>query len=80
MEKEYVSALRGFLNEAGYTNSGITLTSMVDEEGTRAYIATIHHERIDKMTEPEREDLRLQLTLLQFPATQEIYHEFLITN
>lgn len=54
MEREYVSEIRDFLNEQGFVNSGVTLTRIVDEQGSREYLVTIHHKYLDKMTEEDR--------------------------
>ena len=40
---EYVKEVRFFLNEEGYSNSGVTMTKVIDEEENRSYTMTIHH-------------------------------------
>lgn len=79
-EKEYVTELRTRLEAKGYHNSGVTLTSKVDEQGTRTYTATIHHERIDNLKEEAKTLLKLELASISFPGTCTVRHEFLITN
>ncbi len=63
MESELLRDTREYLNRSGYTNSGVTLTRVTDEEGGREYTFTIHHSRIDRMDESERELLRDELDL-----------------
>lgn len=79
-EKEYVTALRSYLAQQGYYNSGITLTSVTDGDGTRTYKAIIHHAAIDRLTEKERKDLIIQLASIETIIENHIYHEFLIIN
>ena len=79
-EKEYVTALRSYLAQQGYHNSGVTLTSVTDTDGTRTYTAAIHHAAIDRLTEKERKDLIIQLASIETMIQNLIYHEFLITN
>ena len=79
-EKEYVTALRSYLAQQGYHNSGVTLTSVTDTDGSQTYTATIHHAAIDRLTEKERQDLRIRLEALESTLQNHIYHEFLILN
>ncbi len=79
-EKEYVTALRSYLAQQGYHNSGVTLTSVTDTDGSQTYTATIHHAAIDRLTEKERQDLRIRLETLESTIQNHIYHEFLIIN
>ena len=79
-EKEYVTALRSYLAQQGYHNSGVTLTSVTDTDGARTYTATIHHAEIDRLTEKERQDLRIRLEAFKSTIQNYIYHEFLIIN
>lgn len=53
-EKELVTEIRAYLNDSGFQNSGITLTRVIDEVGERTYTMTIHHGKIDAMTETDR--------------------------
>lgn len=64
IESELLTEVREYLNRSGYTNSGVTLTRVTDGEGCREYTFTIHHGRIDRMDESEREILRDELDLL----------------
>ncbi|MCM1091674.1 MAG: hypothetical protein NC092_10825 [Butyrivibrio sp.] len=60
-EGKLLSDTREYLSEKGFHNSGVTLNRVVDEDGSRAYTFTIHHARIDRMTEGERAGLRREL-------------------
>lgn len=51
----YAEEMREFLKGQGYADCGVTVTSVEDESGARRYIVTIHHGRIDRMTQTEKE-------------------------
>lgn len=65
-EQEFVQKTRVFLNEAGYRDSGIMLTRVVDAEGARDYTMTVHHHRISGMDEEGRESLARELEGIDF--------------
>ena len=58
MEKEYVKQVRSYLQEEGYENSGVTLTKILFEDGSREYTLNVHHKRIGKLSESEQNALR----------------------
>lgn len=66
-EKELVQETRMFLNGNGYHNSGISLTRVTDE-GIRSYTMTIHHGKIDRMSQEERKTLKQQLERQSTPG------------
>ena len=53
LEKEYVSEIREYLDEQGFTNSGVTLTRVVDVQGCRAYQIMLHHKYLSSLPESE---------------------------
>ena len=61
IEQEYVSRVRSYLNDSGYDNSGVTLTKVLYEDGSREYTLNIHHKRLEKLTSTERERLKEEL-------------------
>ena len=67
MENIYVQEIRDLLRDRGYENSGITMTHVIDENGMRTYTVTIHHGRIDRLSETEREELLAQCSEITFP-------------
>ncbi len=80
-EKELVCETRSFLESAGFANSGITLTRIINVEGQREYTMTIHHGKIDKMDEAQRDGLREKLAAFTFRAENcSFYHTFLIND
>ena len=57
IEQSYVDEVRTKLNDRGFANAGISLTKVVDESGAFEYTVSIHHRRIDRMDEYQREEL-----------------------
>lgn len=58
LEQDYMKNIRGYLKGKGFENSGIALTKVIEEDGSRAYTLQIHHKRIQGLSAPEKEDLR----------------------
>lgn len=80
-EQEMVGRVRTFLNDAGFANSGVTLTRVVEADESREYTLTVHHSRIDRMDEEGKNNLKEKLSAFDFPAENcTFYHEFLITD
>ena len=70
---------KAYLTELGYKNSGVTLTRVVDESGRREYTFTIHHGKIDRMSEEEREELAQVLgKKARIDENCTFFHEFLL--
>lgn len=77
MEMEYLKETREILNDAGYANSGVNLTKIIDEEGRRTYTVRIHNRRIDALKDTEKEELMNKLKSVCFADGQcEFQHEF----
>ena len=69
LEQEYVSEIRAYLNEQGFLNSGVTLTRVVDEQGSRDYQVILHHKYLEKLTVEEREVLFEEIKSMAFEDT-----------
>lgn len=81
MEQAYVKEIRAFLNERGYKNSGVSMTYILEEDGSRDYTVTIHHKRIEKLGEEGREKLLEECRQIEFPAEDcGFCHKFLETD
>ena len=61
LEQEYVRQVRTYLSDAGYDNSGVALTKVLYEDGSREYTLNIHHRRIERLTYTEQERLKEEL-------------------
>ena len=60
-EQQLMSDMKQYLNENGYRNSGVTLTYALEEDGSPDYTFTIHHKKINSMSETERGALSAEL-------------------
>ena len=81
MEQEYVGELRSFLGENGYRNSGVTMTEVVETDGSRNYTVTIHHQKIKNLSAQEKEALLTSCKELEFmDGACSISHKFLETD
>lgn len=78
VEREYVKEIRVFLTEQGYSNSGVTMNRITNEDGSMEYVVTIHHRRISRLEESEKEALLAACSELDFPVEDcGFYHKFL---
>lgn len=80
-EREMIVEVRNYLNDNGFKNSGVALTRVVDEEGNREYTLTIHHDRIDAMSDEKKNELKVELSAFDFSAANcSFQQEFLIID
>ena len=80
-EQEMVQKTREYLNKAGFTNSGVMLTRVVDAEGARDYTITVHHHRINKLDPESREALARELKEFDFASEEcSFSYKFLTLN
>lgn len=80
-ERELLCRVRDYLEQAGFQNSGIMLTKVMEADGRREYTLTIHHGRIDAMDEQAKADLKNKLTALDFKSDNCTFcHEFLAAD
>lgn len=63
-EAALLADTKAYLTGMGFRDSGVTLNRVVDGRGDRTYTFTIHHRRIDKMSEEERQKLCGDLRIL----------------
>lgn len=62
VEGQLLDDTKAYLSQEGFCNCGVTLNRIVDADGNREYTFTIHHSRIDKMSDADRHDLMLDLS------------------
>lgn len=60
-EKEFRAGVRRYLEEKGYSCSGVTMTRTEDGGGNRTYRVLIHHDAISCLTEPEQEKMKMEM-------------------
>ena len=78
-EQSLVEDAREFLKEEGYADSGVMLTRVIEADGSRQYTLTIHHRRIGKLDEDERQLLMEKLQKIAFnDASSTFCYKFLI--
>ena len=78
-EQELTGEIGEFLKKEGLENSGIMVTRVVEENGSRLYTVTVHHGRIDAMDAAERAELLSRLQELNFADDRcSFTHEFLL--
>lgn len=78
MEQNYVYEVRELLAEEGYADSGVTMTEVVDIDGSRSYTVTIHHRKISMLSEERKEELLRACNTLNFADENcMIFHIFL---
>lgn len=65
-EQELTEDVRALLGREGFENSGVMVTRVVEEDGSRLYTVSVHHRRLDALDEEEREQLLRQLESLTF--------------
>lgn len=68
LELCFLEVLDMRLREYGYSDSGLTLNSIIYADGSRCYYVGIHHVRITAIGTEAWEELRLQLSDISFPA------------
>lgn len=80
-EQQLMADVRCYLKENGYSNSGVTLTYVTDADGSPEYTFTIHHKRINDMSEEEREILSGELMqACNASGSYNIAYEYLLTD
>ena len=80
-EQQLRNDLRQYLNENGCRNSGVTLTYAVEEDGSLNYTFTIHHKKINGMSETEREALSGELAqACNTAGNYSVSYEYLLTD
>ena len=78
-EQELTREIREVLEENGFENSGVTVTRVVETDGSRLYTVTVHHGRIDDMCDEEREKLLEELKGINFEDERcSFFHQFLL--
>ncbi len=80
-EQQLLTQMRQYLDENGYRNSGVTLTYVTDQDGACDYTFTIHHKKIDEMSEEEREGFTLELQqACRIAGEGTVSYEYLFTD
>ena len=70
MEQTYLQEVKTLLAEEGYRNSGVMMTKVIEADGSRSYTVTIHHGRIDRLPEAEKQSLLADCASIAFPVEE----------
>ncbi len=62
MEEQYRLQVQKVMTQAGYPNSGVTMTYVTSEDGSRQYMVQIHHKRLEKMKIEAQEQLKQEVS------------------
>ena len=66
MEREYVREIRTYLGELGYENSGVMLTYVTKGGNGREYTVTVHHEKMNALSETEKMRISNEILKMAF--------------
>ncbi len=75
-EKTFLGKVRNALEEQGYFNSGITLTKVMDGDGTREYTVLVHNSHIDSNSQKENVYSILNSIRMEKEKAQVVYEIF----
>lgn len=65
-EQALTKDVRELLAMKGYENSGVMVTRVVEDDGSRIYRIAVHHKRLELLDDKERETLLSQVENLVF--------------
>lgn len=78
IEKEYRQEITDILQKEGYKQSGITMTRVIQDEGMIDYTVKIHHKKLGKLSEIQKQELEKKLKQIDFAVENVSFcHEFL---
>lgn len=78
IEDEYVQMLREELTGKGYRNAGITMTKVFFKDGRREYTVKLHHQRMARLSQEEKNILLEELSKVTFADSEcGVYLKFL---
>lgn len=66
LEQEYLDQTRLLLEEEGLRDCGVNIRWVAEEDGNREYTVLLHHRKLDRMSEEERESLANMLSDAEF--------------
>ncbi len=57
IEQEYSGSIKDKLEDMGYYNAGVSMTKIVNGDGSILYVVAVHHSKIDLLDEYQRDEL-----------------------
>lgn len=70
LEQTYVAEVRSFFEERGYEHCGITMTRVIEEDGGRDYTVVVHHKKLERLSEGEKEKILEECGEIEFPVRE----------
>lgn len=67
-EESYVRAVRAALAEKGYSDSGVVMNRITNEDGSMEYLVKLHHRRLLKLDAKEQTAVLEPCKELELPA------------
>ncbi|MCR4617562.1 MAG: hypothetical protein K5669_05185 [Lachnospiraceae bacterium] len=53
--EEYKTLIRDYLKDGAYTNAGVTVTYITENENSRVYRVKLHHKRFDDLSSDKKQ-------------------------
>lgn len=66
LEGSYLSQVKDYLEAEGFRNSGVALSRVIEEDGSRSYEVTLHHKKLKELSFTEQEELKEDIEELAF--------------
>lgn len=66
MQDEYVKQAKQRMEEQGYSNCGVTVTWVVQSDGSREYTVLLHHRKLEKLSPEEKGEVIRSLSDMEF--------------
>ncbi len=66
LEKEFLKQAKQTLEEQGYSNCGVTMTRVTNEDGSREYTVLLHHKKLEWLGQADRDSLTNMLAAKGF--------------
>lgn len=66
LEQEYLDRTRLLMEAEGFRNCGVNIRWVTDGDGSREYTVLLHHRKLNRMSEEEKEDLADLLSDTEF--------------
>lgn len=66
LESNYLSQVKVYLEEEGFRNSGVTLSRVIETDGSRSYEITLHHKKLNELSLEEQKKLKADIEELAF--------------
>lgn len=66
LEDEFRKGTKSVLEENGYKDCGVTMTRVTMPDGSREYTVLLHHRKLQRLNEKEKEEVISSLSDMEF--------------